>query len=104
MVDIEAEMARLVAEVTKVIESKTISWEHVPVADEPAGNFATEAYKGHGGGWVFTVVSFNIEDQGFPPGSRGHDGAATRDGTILRLPRDLAEKALKQAEKAVEAP
>jgi hypothetical protein len=100
--DMEAEMARLVAEVTKVIESKKISWEQVAVEDEPAGNYATKAYKGEGDGWVLTVVSFNIEDQGFPPGSRGHDGAAVKDGTILRLPRDVAEKALKQAEKAVE--
>ena len=45
------------------------------------------------------VVSFDIESQGFPKGSRGYDGTAIRNGTIMRLPRELAEKAFKAAHK-----
>lgn len=56
------------------------------------------SFKGTGGGWVFLVVAFSIEDQGFPPGSLGYDGTAMRGGTIVRLTRSLAERAVKLAE------
>jgi hypothetical protein len=50
-------------------------------------------------GWHFIVVSFDIENQGFPPGSRGYDGACrnTEKGTVLHLTRELAEKFYKAA-------
>jgi len=49
-------------------------------------------------GWTYIVASFDIEPQGFPPGTRGHDGTARRGGVILRLTRELAEKAFRLAE------
>ena len=47
--------------------------------------------------WNFVVVEFGIEDQGFPPGSKGYDGTAVRGSTIMRLTRELAEFAFKKA-------
>lgn len=52
--------------------------------------------------WRYLAVEFDIEDQGFPPGSKGYDGTATSlvlIGTIVRLTRELAEKAFKKARK-----
>lgn len=70
-----------------------------PLVNAPAG---TQAYTGQAEGWTFQVVAFPIEDQGFPPGSRGFDGTGTITlggrGTLLRLTRPLAEKAVKLAE------
>jgi hypothetical protein len=100
---IKEEMNKMVAEARRILEHGELSWEEIDVKDDPAKAFATKAYKGHGEGWVFTIVSFDIEPQGFPPGSRGYDGAAVHKGTILHLPRDVAELGLKKAEKAVEA-
>lgn len=56
-------------------------------------------HQGVADGWSFTVSSFDIEDQGFSPGVRGYDGAAASGNAILRLTRELAEKACKLAEK-----
>jgi len=53
------------------------------------------------GGWCVTVTSFDIAPQGFPPGSRGHDGAAARRGLMIRLTRDLAKKAYAVASRSV---
>ena len=51
-------------------------------------------------GWSLLVVSFGIEDQGFPSGSRGYDGTAWRDGAVVHLSRELAEKAAFHAARA----
>lgn len=60
------------------------------------------AYTGAANGWRFIVVAFSTEDQGFPPGSLGFDGTGTTKlggkPTILRLTRELAEKAFRLAE------
>jgi hypothetical protein len=96
------DMVEMLAEAEKLVAGGKIEWEAVDVRDDASAYYTTEAFKGHTGSWVFTVVSFDIESQGFPKGSRGHDGAAAYAGTILRLPRGLAEQAFKQAKKAVE--
>lgn len=54
--------------------------------------------QGEGDGWKLTLCAFDIENQGFPPGSRGYDGAAVKGNIVLRLTRELAEKAFKLAE------
>lgn len=59
----------------------------------------SDLYTGSADGWFFTVCDFDIEDQGFPKGSRGYDGAGRSDGTVLHLTRELAQRAF---EKAVE--
>jgi hypothetical protein len=56
-----------------------------------------EAFVGSALGFSLTVAAFDIEDQGFPPGSRGYDGAAVLHGTVLHLTRELAETAFKYA-------
>jgi len=47
--------------------------------------------------WNYVLVEFDIEDQGFPPGSKGYDGTAFKAGTVVHLPRELAELAFKKA-------
>lgn len=56
-------------------------------------------YEGSTSRWRFTVCSFNIESQSFPPGSRGYDGAAVKPGVVLHLTRELAAQAVILAEK-----
>lgn len=58
--------------------------------------YKTRAFIGSAGGWNFVIVDFDIEDQGFPPGTRGYDGVARHDGNgvVLHLPRELAQKGL----------
>jgi hypothetical protein len=50
---------------------------------------------------MFVVASFCIEKQGFPTGSRGYDGTVMnpKELAVIRLPRDLAEKLCKDAER-----
>lgn len=61
-----------------------------------------ELFNGSAEGWTLTAASFSIEDQGFPPGSRGYDGAATSTtkGVVVRLTREQAEKACEKAKNA----
>ena len=76
-----------------------VTWEPLDRADpihKPADPTMV-AYQGTTEGWGFSVVSFDIEPQGFPPGSRGYDGAGVHDGTVIRLTRELAERAFKLA-------
>lgn len=49
--------------------------------------------------WRLVVSDFEIESQGFPPGTRGYDGAALKKSppTMLHLTRELAQKAVEQA-------
>lgn len=67
-----------------------------PHAVHHPGGFARE---GRSAEVQLTVVEFSIEDQGFPPGSKGYDGAAVIAGVgIVHLSRELAEKAFKYAQ------
>lgn len=61
-------------------------------------------YEGSTSRWHFMVCSFETESQGFPPGSRGHDGAATKQGVVLHLTRELAKRAVSLAEKQLVKP
>lgn len=70
---------------------KTIAYQ----GDAPGGGAVTAA-----AGWHFVVASFDIEPQGFPPGSRGYDGAASNGSTIVRFTPELAEQAFKIAERS----
>jgi hypothetical protein len=57
-------------------------------------------YTGTHPAWSLVVSGFNIEAQGFPPGTLGFDGAARAcDGRFLvvRLTRALAEEAFNLA-------
>jgi hypothetical protein len=71
-----------------------VRWEPTDGPKEHDAKF----FQGMAEGWSFTITSFDIENQGFPPGSRGYDGAAASGKAIVRLTRELAEKAFKLAE------
>lgn len=70
-----------------------LKWYKLP---QPA-NPDMQVFEGLHENWRFVVASFEIESQGFPPGSRSYDGAATKVGLVLHLTRDLAEEAFKLA-------
>jgi len=55
--------------------------EWVRIKNDP-GSVNAEFYQGATkGGWVLNAAVFDIEDQGFPKGTRGYDGAvALPDG------------------------
>lgn len=90
-------MQQIIREAERAIEAVK-NWKAMSLLKLPKEAKA-KAFMGSADGWVFNVVAFSIEDQGFPPGSRGYDGTGTKQTTILRLPRPLAEKAFKLAEK-----
>ncbi len=73
--------------------SAGIEWSLAEMAPKGA-----RAFTGAGSGWHFVVVSFDIEDQGFPAGSRGYDGTARRGTVILHLDRAQAELLCTDAE------
>ena len=72
----------------------TLNWAEVPIEAQ-----GCRAYNGIGSGWIVLTVAFPLEPQGFPPGALGYDGTATglKSLTVVRLPRDLAERAYKLA-------
>lgn len=65
-----------------------------PMPNMPAG---AQGYVGTAPNWRFIVASFDVDD------SVGYDGTGTLSiaggTTILRLPRELAEKGFKLAQK-----
>lgn len=84
------QMSELLDEIEKVLPN--VVW----TKESPSGvpeQYETVAFRGTLPGWVFSVVGFSIEDQGFPPGTRGHDGMVIHGSTVIRLTRPLAEKA-----------
>jgi len=67
------------------------------VRDDMPGH--ARAFTGSVKGWHVVVVDFDISDQGFPPGTRGYDGAARNaaEGVVLHFTRELAEIAIRLA-------
>lgn len=82
---------RVLTRATELAREGLIEW--APAEDAPPLKGGA-AYAGRavvdGGTWRFLVLSFGIEDQGFPAGTLGHDGTLAFGTTIVRLPRDLA--------------
>lgn len=72
-----------------------ITWTETPVDEQ---QHAAKGYIGVLDDWRFVVMSFDIEDQGFSPGSRGYYGTAMEGDSITRLLRDQAETLCKDAE------
>lgn len=57
-----------------------------------------ESYSGRSeSGWMFTVVVYALDVEGFPR-ARGYDGAAVKRGVIVHLTPELAKKAIELAE------
>ena len=87
-------MKNVLAQIEAIFD-KVDDWERMEIAEsETAIGFC-----GKYSSWRIIVTEFDIEDQGFPPGSKGYDGAVNdvEKGMVMRLPRDLAEKAFKIA-------
>lgn len=91
----QTEMSQLLREIDEC--ASRASWKGTgpidPESDPTAKSFSAEV-----DGWVLMVISYDIEPQGFPKGSRGYDGTAVRAGLVMRLTRELAEKIYKAAE------
>jgi hypothetical protein len=96
------EMARLLKELLEVVTG--IGWKKVVLPESVVAQDPTaRSFETHANGWHVTVLSFDIEPQGFPKGSRGYDGMGVKEGVLLRLTRELAERFFKLAESADEA-
>ena len=63
----------------------------------------TLCYDGKSKDWSFAVVSFNIEVQGFPPGSRGYDGVVINGQTVVRMTREFAEELFNTVDKEMKS-
>jgi hypothetical protein len=82
----------------------TAEWVRVPVPADEENTIGVEFYQGSSGGWLFNIAAFDIENQGFPRGSRGYDGATVRAGIIVRLTREQAQRAVERAKTALSGP
>jgi len=78
-----------------------ITWTEQPFDGDAENTHDAKGYVGVVGNWRIVIASFDIEDQGFPPGSRGHDGTAVMGGSIIRLTRDQAKAFCLDAEENV---
>ncbi len=85
-------MMKLLAQIDSILP-EVVDWKPEIRPDMPSD---ARAFVGTAKGWKFVVVDFDITNQGFPPGSRGYDGAATNpsENVVIHLTRELAEKAL----------
>lgn len=85
----------LLKEIEQVLP--TVTWKESACSGE-AAEYAARFHEGAVDGWHFVLCTFSIEDQGFPAGSRGWDGTARKGSVVLRLPHELANKAVQLAE------
>lgn len=93
-------MQKRLQEIRDVLATDEISWKEKSIPENPGNGRAFQGfYKTE---WIFLVVEFDIENQGFPPGSKGYDGTATdlRRVGIIHLTRELAEELFLAAEKS----
>lgn len=95
--DPEKFTAQILAEITDALPRAV--WDEIVSDDLEIAKYQARTFRGHVDNWRLVVIDFDIEDQGFPPGSRGYDGAATGGNTVIHLPRALAERAFKLAAK-----
>ncbi len=65
------------------------NWTRVkPPAERPDAR----GYTHQEGEWTVVVFRFSIEDQGFPKGSVGYDGAVRQKHYIIHCTREYAER------------
>jgi len=90
-------MAELLREIDRELPS--VIWKPTEDAGLIGGQHQVQAYEGKTeSGWVFLAISFEIESQGHPKGSRGYDGVGRVGQTVIRFTRALAERAFKIAQ------
>ena len=91
------DLKRVLAEVKKDLDTEKFQSVETTVIGDAKGYLAVTK------NWNFVVAEFGIEEQGFPPGSKGYDGTAHKAGTIIHLTRELAELAFKKADRHARA-
>lgn len=86
-------------EIRGVLTTDEIAWEEKSI---PESQGKGRAFQGFHKEWSFLVVEFDIEAQGFPPGSKGYDGSAIsiRHMSVVHLTRELAEEIFLAAERS----
>jgi len=87
-------------QIKRVLQTGEISWTEIPVVEDELKDLNARSYRGyHSEGWMFVVVEFDTEPQGFPPGSKGYDGTAVNSQKfiMIRLTRELAEELFEAA-------
>lgn len=92
---------QVLEEITKALRGD-VAWKGTDVPT-PKGTAPARGFKGwYNNEWLFLVVEFDIEPQGFPPGSKGYDGTASnmKKGAIIRLTTELAREAFLAAERS----
>ena len=87
-----SEMTAIVAEINRALDER-IQWveDHDSMREHGAIAHTGRVLQNDGGGWIFTLVEFPIEDK------IAVRGTAVRLGMIVNLPPALAEKALMRA-------
>jgi hypothetical protein len=97
-------MPREIAELLAAIATDLTSVRWSPSSALFPASANAVAFEGVSASGRYVVVSFDIEDQGFPPESRGYDGAfVDSKGTLCRFTRELAELAFYLAEEGTRA-
>jgi hypothetical protein len=74
-------------------------WERLRVTDPEMLALSSRGFRGRSRDWSFILSDFSIENQGFPPGSRGYVATAADGYAIIHLPHELAQKAIELAER-----
>jgi hypothetical protein len=90
--DPATEMRDLLAEIDRVLPM--VKWKR---CKDNRTTPPSEFFEGTTHEWYFVSASFSIEEQGFPPGSRGYDGIGRKGSTVIRFTRPLAERVFKEA-------
>jgi hypothetical protein len=102
--EMDEEMKLILADVEAAVDAVS-DWQPADTSREPqfAANGA-RAFEGQANGWHFVITDFDLEDQGFPKGSRGCDGGARNStkGQVMHLTRELAQRGMAAAVDAVE--
>ena len=99
------EKAAALTEEVEAALARVTNWQRDPhKTSMELDALSARGYTGSADGWSFGVADFSIENQGFPAGSRGYDGAAThrQKGILFHLTQDMAERAVKAACKLTE--
>lgn len=94
-----ATMAEVLIDANQALD-KVTNWKRdIREMDSEVTAYKMRAFVGTADGWHFVITDFSIEDQGFPEGSRGVDGAANNHEKVLvlHLTRELAQKGLNLA-------
>lgn len=87
------EMMDLLEEIERVLPTVT-DWKAGNIDHREARTF--EGFTPDGA-WHLVALDFDIEDQGFPPGSRGYDGVGRKGSLVIHFTRQLAEKVFQAA-------